>query len=185
MPEPKDILTELLRTGSRKSYEAFFKKYYQDLFLWANSILKDSEAAEDIVQDFFVDFWEKKRFKSVTTNLQAYIFRSVRNLCLNYIKREQKLIHDIDHLEKEEVAPMANIDTIENSQLIYSAINELPEKCREVFMLCCVNGYTYNEAAEELGVTINTVRTHMVRAFKFLREKLQSPHLFYLLFFHK
>ena len=184
MPESKNILNELLRTGSRKSYEAFFKKYYQDLFLWANSILKDSDAAEDIVQDFFVDFWEKKRFESVTTNLQSYIFRSVRNSCLNYIKREQKLIHDIDHLEKEELAPKANTTTIENSQLIYSSINELPEKCREVFMLCCVNGYTYNEAAEELGVTINTVRTHMVRAFKFLREKLKSPHLFYLLFFH-
>ncbi|MUP38128.1 RNA polymerase sigma factor [Labilibaculum euxinus] len=185
MPESKDILNELLRTGSRKSYEAFFKKYYQDLFLWANSILKDSEAAEDIVQDFFVDFWEKKRFKSVTKNLQSYIFRSVRNSCLNYIKREQKLIHDIDHLEKEEAAPKANANTIENSQLIYSSINELPEKCREVFVLCCVHGYTYNEAAEELGVTINTVRTHMVRAFKFLREKLKSPHLFYLLFFHE
>ena len=74
-----------------------------------------AEAAEEIVPDFFVDFWAKKRFKSVTTNLQFYIFRSVRNSCLNYIKREQKLIHDIDHLEKEEAAPKANANTIENS----------------------------------------------------------------------
>ncbi len=185
MPESKDILDELLRSGRRKAYEAFFKKYYQDLFLWANSIVKDAEAAEDIVQDFFVDFWEKKRFKGVTTNLQSYIFRSVRNTCLNYIEREQKLLHDIEHLEEKEAPPKANANIIENSQLIYSAINELPERCREVFILCCVNGYTYNEAAEDLGVTINTVRTHMVRAFKFLREKLKSPHQFYLLFFHK
>jgi len=185
MTESKDILNELLRTGSRKSYEAFFKKYYQDLYLWSNSIVKNADAAEDIVQDFFIDFWEKKRFKSVTSNLQSYIYRSVRNSSLNYIKREQKLIHDIEHLEEKESAPKANSTTIENSQQIYSAINELPEKCREVFMLCCVSGYTYNEAAEELNVTINTVRTHMVRAFKFLREKLKSPHLFYLLFFHK
>lgn len=185
MPESKDILNELLRTGSKKAYEAFFKKYYQDLFLWANSILKDSDAAEDIVQEFFVDFWEKKRFKSVTSNLQSYIFRSIRNSCLNYIKREQKLSHDIEHLEEKESAPKVNMEMLENSQEIYSAINELPEKCREVFILCCVNGHTYNEAAEDLGVTINTVRTHMVRAFKFLREKLKSPYQFYLLFFHK
>ncbi|GAB7087850.1 RNA polymerase sigma factor [Marinifilum fragile] len=185
MPESKYILDELLRSGSRKAYEAFFKHYYQDLFLWANSILKDSEAAEDVVQDFFISFWEKKRYKSVTSNLQSYIYRAVKNSCLNYLQREKKLIHDIEHLEEKESAPKANEQSIENSQQIYSAINELPEKCREVFMLCCVSGYTYNEAAEELNVSMNTVRTHMVRAFKMLREKLKSPHLFYMLFFHK
>ncbi|RXQ90956.1 RNA polymerase sigma-70 factor [Ancylomarina salipaludis] len=182
MSDSKKMLEDLQKSGSRKSYEAFFKKYYQDLYLWANSILKDTEAAEDIVQDFFIDFWEQKRFKSITTNLQSYIFRSIRNSCLNYIKRKQKLIYDIEHLKEKETAPQANFETIENSQQIYSAINELPEKCREVFILCCVNGYTYIEAAEELNITINTVRTHMVRAFKFLREKLKSPYLFYLLF---
>lgn len=182
MPDSKKILADLLQTGSRKAYEAFFKGYYQDLFLWANSILKDSDAAEDIVQEFFVDFWEKKRFKSITSNLQSYIFRSVRNSCLNYIRRERKLIHDIEHLEEQEVAPKVNLETLENSEEIYSAINQLPEKCREVFMLCCVHGHTYNEASEDLDVSINTIRTHMVRAFKFLRKKLKSPHMFYLLF---
>ena len=185
MPEPKDILNDLLRNGNRKAYEAFFKHYYQGLFLWANSILKNSEAAEDVVQEFFVSFWEKKRYKSVTSNLQSYIYRAVKNACLDYLQREKKLIHDIEHLEEQESAPKANELSIENSQQIYSAINELPEKCKEVFMLCCVSGYTYNEAAEELGLTINTIRTHMVRAFKMLREKLKSPHLFYMLFFHK
>ncbi len=185
MPDSKEILADLLKTGSRKAYEAFFKGYYQDLFLWANSILKDPDAAEDIVQEFFVDFWEKKRYKSITSNLQSYIFRSVRNSCLNYIRREKKLIHDIEHLEEQEVAPKINLETLENSEEIYSAINQLPEKCREVFMLCCVNGYTYNEASEDLDVSINTIRTHMVRAFRFLREKLKSPYMFYLLFSFK
>ncbi len=185
MPGSKEILEDLLKTGSRKSYEAFFKGYYQDLFLWANSILKNPDAAEDIVQEFFVDFWEKKRFKSINRNLQSYIFRSVRNSCLNYIRKDQKLVHSIEHLDEKESAPKVNFEAIENSQEIYSAINELPDKCRQVFMLCCVNGYTYNEAAEDLDVSINTIRTHMVRAFKFLREKLKSPYLFYLLFFHK
>jgi len=185
MPDSNNILSDLLQTGSRKSFEVFFKRYYQDLFLWANSIVKDLDAAEDIVQEFFVDFWEKKRFKSVTTNLQSYIYRSVRNASLNYIKRAEKLDYDIDHLEEKELANKANFEIIENYQEIYSAINQLPEKCREVFILCCIHGYTYKEAAEDLGVSLNTVRTHMVRAFKFLREKLQSPHLFYLLFVPK
>jgi RNA polymerase sigma-70 factor (ECF subfamily) len=185
MPESKNILDELLRAGSKKAYEAFFKQYYQDLYLWSHSIVKNADAAEDIVQDFFIDFWEKKRFKSVTSNLQSYIYRSVRNSSLNYIKREQKLIHDIEYLEEKESAPSINSIKSENSQQIYSAINELPQKCREVFMLCCVSGYTYNEAAEEMNISVNTVRTQMVRAFKFLRNKLKSPHLFYFLFFQK
>jgi RNA polymerase sigma-70 factor (ECF subfamily) len=185
MPDSNQILEDLIREGSKKSYEVFFKEYYQDLFLWSNSIVKDGDAAEDIVQEFFVDFWEKKRFKSITTNLQSYIYRSIRNSSLNYLNRVKKITHDIEHLEEKEEAPQIDLEVIQNSEHIYSAINQLPEKCKEVFMCCCVNGLTYKEAAEDLGVTINTVRTHMVRAFKFLREKLQSPHQFYLLFFYK
>lgn len=185
MIDAKENILEQLKTGSSKSYELFFKVYYQDLFLWAHSIVKDADAAEDVVQEFFMDFWLKKRYQHIQTNLQSYIYRSVKNSCLNYLKRESKLIHDIEHLDLEASTPKLDQETLENNQEIYSAINLLPEKCRAVFMLCCVHGHTYNEAAEDLGISMNTVRTHMVRAFKFLREKLKAPCLFYLLFFHK
>lgn len=185
MIDAKENILEQLKTGSSKSYELFFKVYYQDLFLWANSILKDSDAAEDVVQEFFMDFWLKKRPQYIQTNLQSYIYRSVKNSCLNYIKRESKLIHDIEHLEQNVVISKLDEEILEDNQEIYQAINLLPEKCKAVFMLCCVHGYTYNEVADDLGISINTVRTHMVRAFKFLREKLKAPGLFYLLCFYK
>ncbi|MFA8434645.1 MAG: RNA polymerase sigma-70 factor [Marinifilaceae bacterium] len=184
MKNAKEAILEQLCDGSRKSFEAFFKGYYQDLFLWAHSILKDEVAAEDVVQEFFLDFWQKKRYQHIQTNLHSYIFRAVKNSCLNYLQRESKLLRDIEHLDREAFAPKADPEVLDSNQEIYSAINQLPEKCKEVFMLCCVHGHTYNEAAEDLGISLNTVRTQMTRAFKFLREKLRSPYLFNLLFFH-
>jgi len=185
MRNAKENILEQLKTGSSKSYELFFRGYYQDLFLWAHSILKDADAAEDVVQEFFLDFWQKKRYQLIQTNLQSYIYRSVKNSCLNYLKKESKLVRDIEHLDQEASLPKLDMEVLESNEEIYSVINQLPEKCRAVFMLCCVHGYTYNEAAEDLDISLNTVRTHMIRAFKFLREKLKTPCLLYFLFFHK
>ncbi len=91
------------------------------------------------------------------------------------------MIYNIEHLKKEESDYQGKEPNLDHLQKIHSAINELPEKCKQIFMHCCVSGYTYTETAEELGISINTVRTQMFRAFKQLRSKLKSPHLFYLL----
>lgn len=175
----KNIL-ENLRDGSKESLEAFFRAYYQDLFLWAFSIVRDAEAAEDCVQEFFLDFLQKKRYEDVKGNMQSYIFRSVKNYCMNYLKRDKKLVRDLPSLEHEKSeAPVEIKDSADEHQKIYSTINLLPEKCKEIFMYCCVYDYTYNETAEELGVSINTVRTQITRAFKFLRERLKSSDFIY------
>lgn len=178
-----DILSQL-KGESTKSYELFFRAYYQDLFVWAHSIVKDADVAEDIVQEFFLNFWQKKQFQVIQTNLQSYIFRAVRNLCLNYLKNDSKLVRDIDQMG-EKLEARIESEPLESREEIHSAVNQLPPKCKQVFLLCCIHGYTYGEVAEDLGVSVNTVRTQMKRAYSLLREKLKAPYFLHLLFFHK
>lgn len=184
MSESQDILQQLKSKGDKKAYAKFYHKYYTDLVSWSNSIVCNVEAAEDIVQDFFVVFLERKKYNAVLSNLQSYVFRAVRNASINYLKRQEKLIRNTDILH-DKVAANVDVAAMQDAQIVYMAINELSEKSRAVFNLCCVQGYTYNEAAKELNISINTVRTHMSRAFKFLRKRLESPHLFLLLLSRK
>lgn len=178
---PKDILYDLQHESSEQSFETFFSYYHSHILLWANSIVKDPDAAKDIVQDFFLDFWQRKRYLSITSNLSAYVFRTIRNSALKYVDQKARTVPDDtpvrDNIPAEEPSDMRDLD---RKELIYTAINSLPEKCREVFTHCCMYGKTYRETAEDLGVSINTVRTHMTKAFKLLRERLH-PTLFFLL----
>ncbi|MGS2764312.1 RNA polymerase sigma-70 factor [Sinomicrobium sp. M5D2P9] len=175
---PKDILYDLKHESNEQSFEIFFSYYYSPILLWANSIVKDPDTAKDIVQDFFLDFWQKKRYLSITSDLSAYVFRAVRNSALKHVNQKKKVVSEpaLENNIPEEL-PYRELD---RKEIIYKAINSLPEKCREVFTHCCIYGKTYGETAEDLGVSINTVRTHMTRAFKLLREQLH-PSLFFLL----
>lgn len=175
---PKDILLDLQREKSEASFDIFFSCYHNHVLLWANSIVKDPDLAKDIVQDFFLDFWQHKRYLSITTDLSAYVYRAIRNAALKHLDRAKKMVSDESLKDNLQEFPLYR--ELDRKEIIYTAINNLPEKCREVFTHCCIYGKTYGETAEDLGVSINTVRTHMTRAFRLLREQLH-PALFLLL----
>ncbi len=162
-----------IKSGEEDGYKLLFQNYYSDLVLFANSIVNDTHASEDIIQEFFIDFWFDKKYQIVKTDLDGYLFKSIKNICLNYLrseKRKSKRLEDIiinDHYQFK-----FNIEELEEKEEIYKAINRLPEQCKKVFTYCCINGLKYQETADELDVSINTVRTQMGRAFKFLRESL-------------
>lgn len=170
---PEDILFGLQQNDNKEAFEVFFRYYHNRLLLWANSIVKNPQAAEDIVQDFFMDFWRNKRYYSVRSDLTSYCFQIIRNTSLKYIS-QKKEIKNIQGMENLLSADQGTLMDIEFKQRIYLEIDKLPEKCREVFVHCVLYGKTYANTAEDLGVSINTVRTHMTRAFRTLREKLAS-----------
>ena len=168
---PEEILNDLQNKRSEHAFEVFFRYYYSRLVIWANSIIKDPQAAEDIIQDFFLDFWQNKRYDSVRTDLTAYCYRVVRNAALRYLSRKVE-ITEVRDLEDNLTWDDRRTEDLDVKQRIYLEIDNLPEKCREVFIHCVLYGKTYRDVAEDLGVSINTVRTHMTRAYKILRERL-------------
>ncbi|MFZ5428903.1 MAG: RNA polymerase sigma-70 factor [Bacteroidota bacterium] len=177
-------MVELLKSGDTQSLKSLFDTYYPSLCSFALQFLNDHAQAEEVVQDLFVRLWENRSHLEIKTSLKSYLFRSVRNQCLNLIQHEK--VRQM-HAEKIREALFAE-DVSDHFFLegeiaagIQSAIEEMPEKRREIFRLNREEGLKYKEIAEKLNISVKTVETHMGLALKSLRDKLR--HFFLFLFF--
>ena len=186
MNQPDEIhLFEKIKKGDEKAFETLFHKYYGHLCLYATKIIKDDPAAEEIVQDFFVKIWEKREHLNIETSTKNYLFRSVKNLCINYIQHNKTKIRYAQKVISETENNYADNDSypeIELSQIIEESINSLPEKRKEIFRLSRQEGLKYHEIADKLNISIKTVETQITLALKTLRDKLKNYSTFFTFF---
>jgi RNA polymerase sigma-70 factor (ECF subfamily) len=178
-------LFERIKNGDEKAFETLFHKYYSYLCLYATKIISDDSAAEEIVQDFFVKIWEKREQLKIETSFNNYLFRSVKNLCINYIQHNKiKLRHAQNVISKMEniYSDDYSFPEIELAQIIEESINSLPEKRREIFRLSRQDGLKYQEIADKLNISIKTVETQITLALKTLRDKLKNYSTFFTFF---
>ncbi|AHW59521.1 RNA polymerase sigma-70 factor, ECF subfamily [Draconibacterium orientale] len=174
-----------IQQGDEKAFEKLFKLYYGYLCNFATKIIADDVAAEEIVQEFFVKFWERRADLSVESSLKNYLFRSVKNLCLNYIKHNNIKLQHAQKVIAESETSNFNNDYIEVDLAadIAKSIEELPKKRREIFRLSREEGLKYREIAEKLNISIKTVEAQMSLAIKSLRDKLKKYNTFIFYFF--
>jgi RNA polymerase sigma-70 factor (ECF subfamily) len=179
MLEEKKII-EAIRKNDEKAFEELFHRYYSYLCVFASNIIHDDISAEEIVQSFFVKFWEKRNNIHIDTSVRNYLFRSIKNLCLNHIKHNKiKLQHAQQTLAstEEQTYNDAYVE-IDLANKIEESINALPEKRREIFRLNREEGLKYREIAEKMNISIKTVETQMGLAIKTLRDKLKNYYTF-------
>lgn len=155
--------------------EQLFKDYYQALHRYAFTILKNEEDASDVVQSVFINIWEKKDSIEISVSPKSYLFRSVYNESLNFIKKENtRQKHEIGAAPN----PMALTeepakDEEQNwQQKIDKVLDLMPEQCRKVFMKSRIEGKKYAEIAAELDISIKTVEAHMSKALKIVRTSI-------------
>ncbi len=180
-----ESILDLFKKDENRAFQLLFNRYYDNLLLYCYHISGNLEAAEDIVQDCFINLWNSKRLISFTGDLDRFIFKMIKNRSLLFLK-EQKTRNNIQHeFPQENEFPYYEFseEFSEEIELLYKTIDQLPEKCRKVFLLACLNDKTYQEIADEQGTSINTVKTQMKAALKFLRENLQSKNFLSILFF--
>ncbi len=183
-PEEK-FLFERIKKSDEKAFEILFHKYYGHLCSFAAKIINDNVAAEEIVQDFFVKLWEKREQLFIETSLKNYLFRSVKNLCLNFIQHNKtKIRHAQIVLSEVETnfSDDGNYPEIDLFVKIEESINSLPEKRQEIFRLSRQEGLKYHKIAQKLNISVKTVETHMSLAIKSLREKLKKYRSFFMFF---
>jgi len=158
------------------AFEELFKTLFPSLVIFARKYLPDLDTAKEIVHNVFLNLWEKRENIDINTSLKSYLFTSVYNRCLNYIRDQSKFSRVEHHLEKiEQEENLTAYNPLEEQELeskIVEALNNLPEKCREIFMLNRFEGKKYAEIAEKLDISVKTVETQMSKALKILREKL-------------
>ena len=182
----EQIILKGLQQGSEQAYKDLFTAYFSDLVLYANHFIKNQAAAEDIVQDFFITLWLEKKFFNIESSLEGYLYRSLHNTCLNHLYNEQRKQEKLLHMPIEKDSSPTLTTELEDKEReynqLYPALHKLPEQCKQVFTLCCLQNMKYQEAADYLGISINTVRTQMGRAYKILRNSLDSKSFLNLLF---
>lgn len=164
--------------------ERVFRNHYGSLCYFASKYVRDEAVVEDIVQDAFVALLEKSPKFESDTHVKNFLYLSIRNACLNYIRDEQAKARYMEAQTREEQTENfeENIILSEVYQELANAVAALPEECRKVFELCYFQGMDNSQAAEALGISINTVRTQKARGKKMLREKLKDVYPLAVLF---
>jgi RNA polymerase sigma-70 factor (ECF subfamily) len=167
-------LTAALRRGDHGAFETIFRTYYEGLVRFASRLVDSQPEAEELVQDVMLKVWEKREELDAGDDLKAYLFRATRNHALNLIRR-RKLEHEHQQsLPPGEpmVAPEESDDSAKTEQDMLAAIEALPEKCREIFLMSRQDGLSYRAIAAALDLSVKTVETQMGRALKALRTAL-------------
>jgi RNA polymerase sigma-70 factor (ECF subfamily) len=183
MKENNTTFISLPDKEDRKAFDCFFRQFYPRLTAYACLFLED-EVAKDVVQDLFLYLWEKSDSLEIHTSLDAYLFKAVYQRCLNHLKQfkirnyHHQLIEDHLHeleaqlFDPEENESIRRLYMQELAADIKAAVDSLPEKCREVFMLSYLYDLKNKEISEVLGISVSTVENHVYNALKALRIKL-------------
>jgi RNA polymerase sigma-70 factor (ECF subfamily) len=161
--------------GMAAQIEVAFKTHFRQLFAYAITMVKDDVVAEEMVQNVFYKLWKNKDQLEIGTSLNAYLYRSVYNECLNHMKHEQ-----VKAAYQQYTATQMNhsnnagehIRLKELQQRIDTALKDLPEQCRTIFQMSRFEELKYAEIASKLGLSIKTVENQMGKALKLMRVQL-------------
>ena len=157
-------------------FEKLFRSQYSRLCSYANLFLNDPDAAEDVVQEVFFKLWKNRDEVVITGTVKSYLFRAVRNGCMNVIdhisvREAHKLVNEEDIRESEShLIDEAIVSELE--QRIRETIDQLPTERRKIFILSRYEGLKYREIADRLNISVKTVENQMYQALQFLRTRL-------------
>lgn len=153
-------------------FEQIYKAYSKPMFLYALSFLISEEEAEDVIQEVFINFWKDKTYQKIRSEVtKTYLFRSVKNSCLNRLKKKDILRDRLDVL-REEVVEEEMVkwnDTL--IQEVEAEIERMPEQTREIIRSVFFHEMKYQEVADALGISINSVKTLLKNGMRHLRER--------------
>ncbi|MCT4614426.1 MAG: RNA polymerase sigma-70 factor [Marinifilaceae bacterium] len=179
--------TYIIINRDKDSFRLLYEKHHDELFRFAESYVCCPGIAEDIIQEVFIRIWEDKNLK-IRNSLRSYLFTMTRNRCLNYLRSMK--IEDKDNVKLTEAQIVSDTTDLNLDNNVYSevkaAVSELPSQCKQIYELAIYDGLKYAEIAEELDISIDSVKVQIFRARKTLRKKLvHLKNMFSFLFLSK
>jgi RNA polymerase sigma-70 factor (ECF subfamily) len=179
-----------IKQGDKEVFHKLFEIYYQRLFLYAKSYVGDTDTAKDIVQDLFINLWEKRKNLVITSSLSSYFFRAIHNRSIQFLRRKQVISRYKDRhmlkLKEAEILYNTSGDFIfsevqfnEIHCILNRTYNSLPPKTREVFRLSREEAKSNQYIANTLNINIKTVEYYITKALKIFHSALKD---YFLLF---
>ena len=176
-------LTDLLKGGDRVAYAELYERYWSLLLRHAVSMLRDSDAAQDVVQDVFQMLWEKRTTLEIHTAISSFLYAATRHRVLSSLKHGKVADRYLATLQNEIESGVASTDLkIEEKELarkIEEGLNKLPPKMREVFELSRLHEYSYQEISAKLNLAENTVKRQISNALKIMRDAVNRGLFFF------
>jgi RNA polymerase sigma-70 factor (ECF subfamily) len=166
----------IIQSLDKANFEMLFRSHFSGLCFFAHKYVKDFEAAKEIVQDAFLSLWEKRETIDMDRPVKSYLTMIIHNKCTNYLRDNRKFDQNILHIENlAEVPEYDGADSMVEEELknkIDTAIDELPEKCKQIFVMNRYENLKYQEIAVKLEISVKTVETQMSKALQHMRIRL-------------
>jgi RNA polymerase sigma-70 factor (family 1) len=164
------------QNGEEKGFGFFFREYYAALCYFSFQIIKDKSVAEEIVGDAFIKLWERHSSFENACNVKSFLYRTVHNASIDWTRRKKTKIKHIKELTNQatdrEGYILEKMIEAEVYREIIASLKVLPPKCRQVFSMFYLEGKDYSQIADELTLSINTIRVQKARALTLLRKQL-------------
>lgn len=166
-------LVSLLKQGNQAAFEQLYRNYSVRILKKLIALLKDEETAKEILQDVYMKVWEKREMLDPELSFRSFLFRIAENMVVDFFRKVASDRKMMDHLiavstehyyDEDQIVAAAQTDALQ------AAIDALPEQRRKIFVLCKLEGKSYEEVAGLLGITAGTVNDHMVKAMRSLRN---------------
>jgi len=167
-------LLKRLKEGDTIAFIQIYNRYNHPLYIFILRFVKLPEYAEDVLQDVFLKIWEIRERINPELSFNAYLYKISRNKVFKLLKKivtdNAMQIQLMTQLETATEAPHLKLQWKQYNDLLHKAVNQLPPQRQKVFKLCREQGKSYEEVAEELGISRNTIKEHMVAAMKSIKE---------------
>jgi RNA polymerase sigma-19 factor, ECF subfamily len=164
------------RSGREEGFNYFFNEYHKPLYFFASRYVSEKAAVEDIVTDSFIKLWGKREIFDTESGLKGYLYKTVHNACLRWLQQKQNrsmyIISYSNQIDTTGQACFHNIIKSETIKLLHAAIQQLPPQCKKVFTKLCIEGKSVSEIADEMKLTISTIKNQKARGIKLLKPKL-------------
>ncbi len=179
-----DII-DTLKKGGPEALQSLLKQYYSPLCLFAERLLNNRAASEDIVGESFIKLWNRRNDFESTQNIKAFLYITVRNACLNYLKQAKR-----DSLNQKQLAYLSGekeefiLNEMIRAEVLKEVMNEienLPEQCRKVLKLAYLEGLQNKEVAKVLNISVHTVKNQKARAIQLMKTRLRDRDILALL----
>ena len=172
-------LITLMKQHDQAAFTEIYQRYWKKLFTVATNKIQDLEEAREIVQNVFISLWNRREQLEINSSLQNYLAVSVKYRVINLLARLNTKRFYLDSLDQAEIDDSTQqwLDFMELKEQLSKLVNDLPEKCRIVFIMSREEGHSHKEISKKLGISEKTIEGHLTKAIKLLKDQLNNYFL--------